>query len=168
MAQQSFPSQAVTGTTHYRLARPVMARFAGVGMIVLAVLVFGTTLLVALLEASLGWILAVAVLGVAAVLVLAWWLRAKAYVVRCSPQGYSVRFVRGAGAKEARWADVEEVVTAKPRGVACLVLKLKSGETTTIPVALMDVDRDQFVRDVQRHLGARPAPKRTPKRPRQG
>lgn len=139
--------------THYRLAPALIARFIGVAVIALAVLVFVATVVVGLLGGGVVWIVAVAVIGLIGVFALGWWLRSKAYVVRCSTQGYSVRFVRGAGVKEARWSDVEEAVTATPHGYPCLVLRLKSGGTTTIPVELLATDREQFVREMQRHLG---------------
>jgi len=139
--------------THYRLAPTLVARFVGLAVVAVAVLVFVTTVIVSLTEGSLGWIVGVAVIGLVGVFVLGWWLRSKAYVVRCSSQGYSVRFVRGAGVKEARWSDVEEAVTATPHGFPCLVLKLKDGGTTSIPVTLLATDRERFVREMQRHLG---------------
>ena len=40
-----------------------------------------------------------------------------------------------------RWTDVEDAVTASPRGVPCVVLRLRDGGTTTIPVQALAVDR---------------------------
>lgn len=147
------PASPTTDVTHYRLAAPILARFVGAAVIALALLVFAATAVVGLSGIGFGWLALVAGVGIVAVLVLGWWLRNKAYVVRCSPAGYSVRLVRGAGVREARWLDVAEAVTSTPHGVACLVLKLKDGRSTTIPVALMAIDREQFVREMQRHLG---------------
>ena len=45
-----------------------------------------------------------------------------------------------------------EAVTATPQGLPVVVLRLVDGRTTTIPVTLLDVDREQFVRDLQAHL----------------
>lgn len=138
---------------HYRLAPSVAARFLGASVVALAVVVFVATAVVALVGADFGIVLLVALLGLVGVLTFGWWLRAKAYVVRAAPQGYSVRLVRGAGVREARWADVAEAVTSSPRGVPCLVLRLKDGRTTTIPVTILAIDREEFVRRMQRHLG---------------
>jgi hypothetical protein len=153
----SAPSTPV-GPTFYRLATPVAARFLGAAIIVLAIVVFLVTAVVFATGADDGWILLPLVVGVVAVLALGWWLRTKAYVVRCTAQGYSIRFVRGAGVREARWADVQEAVTASPRGIPLLVLRLKNGTTTSIPVTILAIDREQFVREMQRHLssGIRP------------
>lgn len=145
---------------HYRLAPLVAARFVGLGLIALAVAVFVMTAVVGITGISWGWLALVVVAGAVAVAVLGWWLLRRAYVVRCTPEGYSVRLVRGAGVKDARWRDVEDAVASTPHGVQCLVLRLRDGGTTSIPVALLAIDKEEFVREMQRHLtrgqGARP------------
>jgi hypothetical protein len=84
--------------------------------------------------------------------VLAVWLRTGAWVLRCTDAGYRVRLVRGAGVTEARWSEVEQVVATYRRDVACLELRLRDGRTTTIPVGVLQVDRDELVRHVQGRL----------------
>ena len=79
-------------------------------------------------------------------------LTRRAYVVRLGEEGYRVRMIRGAGVTEARWKDVEDAVTTSPHGIACVVLRLKDGRTTTIPVSALAADRDDFVRDLRDHL----------------
>jgi len=147
-------------TVHYRLAPLVAARFVGLGLMVLAVAVFVMTAVVAVTGIGWGWLALVVLGGAVAVGVLAWWLLRRAYVVRCTPEGYSVRLVRGAGVKDARWRDVEDAVASTPHGVQCLVLRLRDGGITSIPVALLAIDKEEFVREMQRHLtrgqGARP------------
>lgn len=147
------PAPPTTDVTYYRLATAVLARVVGAAVIALAVLVFVATAVVSVVGIGFDWLALVAGVGIVALLALGWWLRNKAYVVRCSPAGYSVRLVRGAGVREARWVDVAEAATSTPRGVACLVLKLKDGRSTTIPVTILGIDREQFVREMQGHLG---------------
>lgn len=151
-------SPTPAGPAYYRLASHVTARFLGVAIVALAVVVLVVTVVVFALGAGYGWILLPVIVGVVALLGLAWWLRSKAYVVRCTTQGYRIRFVRGAGVREARWADVQEAVTASPYGFPVLVLRLKDGTTSTIPVTILAIDRERFVREMQRHLssGIRP------------
>lgn len=60
--------------------------------------------------------------------------------------------VRGAGATEASWPDVQDAVEAVPRGIACLLLRSRDGRTTTIPVEALATDRELFIHDVQEHL----------------
>ena len=55
-----------------------------------------------------------------------------------------MRFVRGAGVKQARWGDVDDAVTADVAGAPCVVLRLKDGRTTSIPVEVLAVERDAF------------------------
>lgn len=73
-------------------------------------------------------------------------------VVRLDDTGYQVRRLRGAGVSQARWRDVEDVVTATVSGHDCVVLRLKDGRTTTVPVGVLDADPDAFVRDLSAHL----------------
>jgi hypothetical protein len=91
--------------------------------------------------------------GVAvAALVGALVLLRRASVVRLDEVGYRVRFVRGAGAEAARWTDVEDVVATTTSGERCVVLRLRDGRTTTVPVRLLAGDTDAFVKDLQAHL----------------
>jgi len=94
----------------------------------------------------------VVLLGVAGVLVLGWWLRARAWVLRCTDDGYRVGLVRGAGVSEARWSEVEDAVATVRHEVSCVELRLRDGRTTTIPVGVLAVDREQFVRELQGRL----------------
>ena len=138
--------------TEFRLARAVVVRSAGAGLVLLAVVVLALTLL----SAAADWDLAVVGLVAAAGLVLlvagVWWATRRAYVVRLDSVGYQVRLVRGAGVLHARWADVAEASTVDVRGVSCVVLSLRDGRTTTIPVALLRGDRSEFVTSLRQRL----------------
>ena len=139
-------------TTYYRLARSVIARLAGLGVIGLAVLVFVATLLVALTDLAPDVLVAIAVAGLVVLGVAVWWLTSKAYVVRATVDGYRIGVIRATGVREARWNQVEDAVTATIRGMPCVVLRLKAGATTTIPVTVLAIDRERFVRELQEHL----------------
>jgi hypothetical protein len=136
----------------YRLAPLVVARFVGLSLVVLALLMFLGTALVITLELPGDLLVALLVAGVVGVFVLAWWLRSRAYVVRLDSEGYRVRMIRGAGVRQASWKDVADAATAAPRGIACVVLRLVDDRTTTIPVEVLVADREAFVRDLQEHL----------------
>jgi len=151
-------------SSDYRLSPALGARLLGSALVGLAVLVFVLTLVVALMELSAVVVGVVAALGLAAVLVGGHLLTRRAYVVRLGEDGYRVRMVRGAGVREARWTEVEDAVAASPRGVDCLILRLRDGRTTTIPVQVLAADRDEFARDVRAHLersSGGSAPRRT-------
>ena len=139
-------------SSDYRLAPAIGARLLGSALIGLALLVFLATVLAAVLDLSALFVAVVAGVGLAAVLVAGHLLTRRAYVVRLGEAGYQVRLVRGAGVREARWKDVEDAVTASPRGVDCLVLRLRDGRTTTIPVQVLAADREEFARAVRAHL----------------
>ena len=138
--------------TDYRLAPPVMARLVGAYLIVLAVLLLVVTAVAAVADLNADLIVVVLALGLLGLFGLAWWLRSRLVVVRLTDAGYRVRMVRAAGVTEARWSEVEDLVAATPRGVECLVLRLRDGRTTTIPVELVAADKDELARVVRDHL----------------
>jgi uncharacterized membrane protein len=142
----------VNGATEYRLAPAIALRLAGTALVALAVVV----VLLTVAGAWAGWafwpVAVVALAGLAAVAGASWWAARAAYVVRLDALGYQVRLVRGAGVKRARWADVAEVSTARVHGVSCVVVALRDGRTTTVPVDLLAGDRDEFVTRLRRLL----------------
>ena len=138
----------------YRLPAVLVARIVGSALVVLAVALLATTMVVA----GAGWspdVLVLAVLvGALALGGLAWWLRARAYVVRFDAEGYRVGVVRGAGVRAAPWSSVTHAETATVAGVPLVVLALSDGSRTTLPVSLLEGDREELVRDLQRRLQA--------------
>lgn len=139
-------------TSDYRIARALAVRLWGI----LLVLLGGAVLLLALLVAvagaparvlAFGMVAAVAMLLMSGVLLLR-----RGVVVRLDDLGYRVRFVRGAGVTQARWVDVEDVVATTVAGERCVVLRLRDGRTTTIPVRMLSGTGDGFVKDLQGHL----------------
>ena len=139
-------------TSEYRLSQALAARLLGFYVAGLGVLVFLLTALVGLLA------LPVSVLGVGVAVVLAgllaggFLLTRRATVVTLDDAGYRVRLIRGAGVASARWADVEDVVATEVAGERCVVLRLRDGRTTTVPVRVLAGSSDAFVRDLQQHL----------------
>ncbi len=141
-----------TTPSDYRLSPALNARLMGLLLVVLAVLLFAVTALVAILDMPPDLLVVVALLGVVTVFGLGYVLTRRAYVVRLDEQGYRVRLIRGAGVTSATWKEVEEASTGTPRGIPCVVLRLLDGRTTTIPVGALAADREEFVRDLQEHL----------------
>jgi len=124
----------------------------GVLLVGLGAVVVLLTLAVWLVDLPTAVLSAGVLLGAVAVLAAAVLLTRRTTVVRLDETGYRVRLVRGAGATEARWTDVEDVVTATVSGERCVVLRLRDGRTTTIPVRMLEGDPDDFVRDLREHL----------------
>lgn len=138
-------------SSDYRLSPAFGARLVGLLVVALAILVFVATGVVAVLNLHTVVLVPVALVVVAVIFGLGAWLR-RTPVVRLDDDGYRVRLVRGAGVRQAGWREVKDAVTASPRDVPCVVLRLVDGRTTTIPVAALDTDREEFVRDLQAHL----------------
>lgn len=139
-------------SSDYRIATPALVRVLGVGLALAGLLVVVTTVL----GSAFGWpvsaLLLVVVgvwLGLAAVVTV---LPRLVPVVRLDEAGYQVRWVRGAGVRQGRWKDVEDVVATTVEGARCLVLRRRDGRTTTIPVDLVAGSAEAFADDLRRHL----------------
>lgn len=139
-------------STDYRLAPPFLIRLMGFGFAVAGALVLLVLVLGGLLHWPAAVLTAVLVGALAVLLVLAVALPRLAPVVRMSETGYEVRWVRGAGVRRGRWADVEDAVATTVAEARCVVLRRRDGDTTTIPVDILSGCADDFVRDVQQHL----------------
>ncbi len=138
--------------TRYRLADALVLRLLGAQAIALGVLLLVVFALGALISVPAVVPVVLALLGLVTLSGTAWWLRSRASVVTLTAQGYDVRLLRGAGVRSASWTEVREVVTTSPQGVACVVLRLGEDAQTTVPVAALAGDREEFVRDLQRRL----------------
>ena len=143
---------ASPSSSDYRLSPALGARLMGLLLVVLALLLFVVTALVAVLDLTPDLLVLLAGLGLVGIFGLGYVLTRRLYVVRLDEVGYRVRMIRGAGVTSARWKDVDDAATATPRGIPCVVLHLSDGRTTTIPVAALAADREEFVRDLQAHL----------------
>jgi hypothetical protein len=123
---------------------------ASLGAIGLALLVMTVVVTVSGLPADI--LSGVVILAVVGVFVLGFLLVRRWYVVRIDDTGYRIRFVRGVGQAQARWTEVEDLTTAIVGGTECVVLRLRTGRTSTIPVNLIEGDREEFVDELQRRL----------------
>ena len=140
-----------TATVH-RLAPAVAARLLGVVLCTVAVIILASTLAIAVLDLH-TLVLLVPVALTILLLVGCWWVwRRKGWVARFTDEGYRVQWVRGVGAASARWKDVEDAVTTTVADSPVVVLRLRDGRTTTIPVEMLAGGREAFVRDIQQHL----------------
>lgn len=143
---------ALPDASEFGLAPQLRARLMAAGLLGLGALLAVVSLLVALLGLPPDLIVVAAALVVVAIFVLGFLLVRRWYVVRVDAVGYQVRLVRGAGARRARWTDVQDVQTQTLAGSRCVVLRLRDGRTTTVPVDLIEGDREAFVRELQDRL----------------
>lgn len=136
----------------YRLSQPVVVRMMGALLVMLGVVVLLMTLGVGLLDLPTV-VLSVGIVPVALLLLAGGFALTRGVtLVRLDDAGYRVRFVRGAGVQQARWTDVEDVVATNVAGERCVVLRLRDGRTTTLPVRLLRTSPEAFVKDLQGHL----------------
>jgi hypothetical protein len=143
---------ALPDASEFGLAPQLRARLMAAGLLGLGALLAVVSLLVALLGLPPDLIVVAAALVVVAIFVLGFLLVRRWYVVRVDAVGYQVRLVRGAGARRARWTDVQDVQTQTLAGSRCVVLRLRDGRTSTVPVDLIEGDREAFVRELQDRL----------------
>lgn len=139
-------------TVDIAMARPMAVRLVGLALVGLGVLVLGSALAASLLGLSGALVLVVAVVGLLAVAGLAYWLLRRLVVVRLDESGYRVSMVRGVGVAAAAWTEVGELATTHVLGTPCVVLRLRDGRTSTIPVTALAMDREEFVRTLRGHL----------------
>lgn len=136
----------------YRFSRPLAARLAGFALACLGLVVFAVTVAVGLLGMPVVVLTVTVAAAAAVILAVAVVLARRPAVVRLDETGYRVRLVRGVGTAEARWSDVEDVVATTVAGERCVVLRLRDGRTTTVPVRVLEADPDAFVRELASRL----------------
>lgn len=142
-------------SSSYRFSGAFVVRLTGLGLVVIGVLVLalaGVVVAASLPAAVLSAGVGVAAIAVLVVLLLGLLARRRAVVVRFDEAGYRVRHVRGAGVRQAEWKLVEDVGSATAAGQPCVVLRLRDGGTTTVPVGVLAGRPEDFVADLREHL----------------
>ena len=145
---------STTEPRNYGLAPQLRARLMGTFLAAVGVTLLVMTVVVVAFKLPGDVLSGVVILVVVGVFSLAFFLGRRWFVVRVDDTGYQVRFVRGAGVTQARWTDVEDLTTAVVAGSECVLLRLRDGRSTTIPVALIEGDKEEFVDELQRRLDA--------------
>jgi hypothetical protein len=142
------------GELTFGLAPVLRARLMGVALAGLGLLLVVVSVLVFAVDLPIDVLSLVVVLVLVGVFVLGFLLSRRWYVVRLDPDGYRIRFVRGAGVTSARWADVHDMVTATVGGPGWVGRRLRDGRCTTLPVDLVEGDPEELVRELGRRLAA--------------
>lgn len=136
----------------YGLSRPVALRLLGGVLVVLGAAVLVVAVLVAALSLPSVVLLVAALVSLFVLLGVGGVLVGRIWLVRLDRDGYRVRGVRGVGRPGARWSDVEDAVVTKIAGEPCVVLRLRNGDASTVPVRMLDVDPEAFVRELRQRL----------------
>jgi hypothetical protein len=153
-------STTSSGTMSYRLDRAVVLRVVGPFFVLVGV----AWVVLTAVGGGATPALVLAVLTLALVLGGALALYRPPTVVALSEDGYRVSLVRGAGVTAADWSDVESVDTKLAGGAPSIVVTLRGGGTTVIPLSLLGRQHVDAQRDIHnrlntafgyRHLGPR-------------
>ena len=99
----------------------------------------GTVVLIAMLltwlaDLPTAFVTGLVVLAVVGVVALGLLVGVRHWVLRLDEHGYRVRGLRTAEARSARWTDVLDLQATTVAGQRCVVLRLRDGRTTTLPV----------------------------------
>jgi hypothetical protein len=150
-------------SSSYRFSGPFVVRLLGLGLVAVGIAVVVLVVLVAGLQLPGAVLSAGFVVAAVAVVGLGVAATRRAAVVRFDDAGYRIRLIRGAGVRQAPWTQVEDVVAATVEGTRCVVLQLRDGRTSTIPVSVLATSTEAFVADLREHLdrghGYRPLPR---------
>jgi hypothetical protein len=139
----------------YGLAPQLRARLMGAFLAAIGVSLLVMTVVVVAFSLPGDVLSGLVILVVIGIFTLGFLLGRRWYVVRLDDVGYQVRFVRGVGSASGRWSEVEDLATAFVAEEECVVLRLRDGRSTTIPVNLIEGDREEFVDELKRRLGGR-------------
>lgn len=144
-----------TNQITYGLAPHLRARLMGMFLAAVGVVLLVATVVVVAFDLPGDVLSGVIVLTVVGIALLGFLLVRRWYVVQLDDIGYQVRFVRGAGENRARWVEVEDLATSELHGAKCVVIRLRDGRSTSIPVDLVEGDREEFVDEIKRRLAGR-------------
>jgi hypothetical protein len=141
-------------SSSYRFSGPFVVRLMGLCLVLSGLLVVLLAVLVALTPLP-GLVLLVGVIVAMAATLLVVLASRRGWVVRLEPAGYRVRYIRGAGVHRATWGQVEDVATTFVAGEKCVLLRLRDGRSTTVPVGVLAGNPEAFVDDLRAHLEPR-------------
>ena len=135
----------------FALAPALRARLLGTGLVAIGAVVVLGVLLAWLADLPTGLVSGVVVLALVGVVVLGLLLGLRHWVLRLDEHGYRVRLLRTAEARSARWTDVLDLNATTLAGQRCVVLRLRDGRTTALPI---DVIEGGSTRLVEGDLGS--------------
>lgn len=146
------PPQPPSGPVELALAPALRARLLGTGLVAIGAVVLLAMLVGWLTDVPTGAVGGVLVLALVGVVTLGLLVGVRHWVVRLDETGYRVRVLRTAEAKSARWTDVLDLQTAQVSGTRCLVLRLRDGRTTALPVDAIEGGSTALAEALTAHL----------------
>jgi len=124
----------------------------GTGLVAIGTVVVLGVLLAWLADLPTALVSGVVALALVGVVVLGLLLGIRHWVLRLDEHGYRVRVLRTAEARSARWTDVLDLNATTLAGQRCVVLRLRDGRTTALPVDVIDGGSTRLVKAISDHL----------------
>jgi hypothetical protein len=141
-----------SSSTQYALAPALRARLLGTGLTAIGAVVLVVVLLAWLADVPGAVVTGLVVLAGVGVVTLGLLLGLRHWVLRLDEDGYRVRALRSAQARSARWSDVLDLQATTVGGARCVVLRLRDGRTTTLPVDVLEGGATALTADLSAHL----------------
>jgi hypothetical protein len=139
------------GRVDIALAPHVRARLLGTGIVAIGVVVTLGVLVCWVADLPSAIVTGLVVLAVVGVATLGLLVGVRHWVLRLDETGYRVRVLR-TEATAARWTDVLDLQAGTVRGARCVVLRLRDGRTTALPVDALEGDPTALTESLTSHL----------------
>ncbi len=136
----------------FALAPHMRARLLGTGLVAIGTVVVLGVLLAWLADLPTALVSGVVALALIGVVVLGLLLGIRHWVLRLDEHGYRVRGLRTAEARSARWSDVLDLNATTLAGQRCVVLRLRDGRTTSLPVDVIEGGSTRLTKAISEHL----------------
>ncbi|WP_196804041.1 hypothetical protein [Marmoricola sp. URHB0036] len=146
------PPPSSAGPVDFALAPALRLRLLGSGLVAIGLVVALGVLVAWVVDLPSAFVSGLVVLGAAGVIALGLLVGLRRWVLRLDETGYRVRVLRTAEARSARWTDVLDLQTATVSGTRCLVLRLRDGRTTALPVDAIEGDPVALTEALTTHL----------------
>ncbi len=147
------PSRSsVEGPTSFSLAPALRARLLGSGLVAIGTVVLAGMLVTWLADLPTAFVSGLVVLALVGVVTLGLLVGRRHWVLRLDEHGYRVRALRTAEVKSARWTDVLDLQATTVAGQRCVVLRLRDGRTTTLPVDAIEGGSTTLAQTLAEHL----------------
>jgi hypothetical protein len=140
-----------TGPMEFALAPALRVRLLGTGLVAIGLVIAVGALLSWLTDLPSAIVSGLVVLAGVGVVSVGLLLGVRHWVLRLDETGYRVRVLR-VEARSGRWTDVLDVQTGSVGGARCVVLRLRDGRTTTLPVEAIEGDVTALVEALTAHL----------------
>jgi len=146
------PSTTPAGPVDFALAPALRLRLLGSGLVAIGLVVALGVLVTWVTDLPTAFVSGLVVLGAIGAVALGLLVGVRHWVLRLDDTGYRVRVLRTAEARSARWTDVLDLQTGTVSGTSCLVLRLRDGRTTALPVDAIEGDPVALTEALTTHL----------------